>query len=62
MKHISVIWYFVLIGIVLWAACTSQIYGFKNPSKTQTEIFLHIPKSFVLDFSPGVQLKPGATP
>jgi hypothetical protein len=26
-----------------------------NPSKTQTQAFLHIPKSFILDFSGGVE-------
>lgn len=40
----------LLLLLVLWTGITSTIYRFSNPSKTQVEAFLHIPKSFVLDF------------
>jgi len=41
---------FVFLGFIFWTSGTSMIYRFKNPSKTQTEVFLHIPKSFILNF------------
>jgi hypothetical protein len=40
----------VLAGIIVWLICTSTAYRFFNPSKTETQIFLHIPQSFILDF------------
>lgn len=55
MRKWSIIYYFVFIGLLLWVACTSMIYSFMNPSKTQTQAFLHITKSFILDFSGGVE-------
>jgi hypothetical protein len=45
------VFYIIFVIILLWVACTSVIYSFINPSKTQTEVFLHLPKSFILDFS-----------
>ena len=40
----------VFIFAVLWVAITSIAYSFINPSKTQTETFLHIPQSIILNF------------
>lgn len=40
---------FILVCI-LWLGVTNAIYQFKNPEKTETEAFLHIPKSILLDF------------
>lgn len=40
----------VIIIIIIWVSITTSIYAMKNPSKTQTEVFLHIPKSFILKF------------
>ncbi len=37
--------------IFLWVAITSNIYWFKNKQKTEMEVFLHMPKSFILDFT-----------
>lgn len=34
----------------LWIAVTSVIFALKNLSATETERFLHIPRSFILDF------------
>jgi hypothetical protein len=42
--------FFLFIICMLWIGLTSLIYGFFNTDKTQTQIFLHIPKSFILDF------------
>lgn len=50
MKKHGLVIYFVFIGFILWIVCTSLAYRFCNPSKTETEIFLHMPKSFMLDF------------
>jgi hypothetical protein len=40
---------FLLIGFVLFVQCTTLTYCFNNPQKSQTQVFLHIPKSFMLD-------------
>jgi len=37
--------------ILIWIGITTTIYRFKNKSTTETELFLHIPKSFVLNFN-----------
>lgn len=48
-KIINVIW-FILVLLLLWMVVTSTIARFKNPKLTETELFLRIPKSFILDF------------
>lgn len=40
----------ILVLLLLWIGVTSIIAGFKNPKLTETELFLRIPKSFVLNF------------
>lgn len=43
----------LVVGLALisiWAVVTTSIYRFKHPEKSETELFLHIPKSFVLNF------------
>jgi len=35
---------------VLWVAITSWVQAFKCPSMTQTQLFLNIPHSVILDF------------
>jgi hypothetical protein len=40
----------IMISIVIWTALTSLKYRLLRPDKTETELFLHIPKSFVLNF------------
>jgi hypothetical protein len=42
---------FIILAITLWLSATSTIYRFANPEKTQTQAFLHIIKSALLDFS-----------
>lgn len=44
-------WYYIIFALLIWVAITSTIYRFKHPDKTETEAFLHIPRSFILDFS-----------
>jgi len=42
--------YTVLIAVLLWVAISSIIQAFKCTDMTQTQLFLHIPKSFVCDW------------
>jgi hypothetical protein len=41
----------VVLAITLWLSATSTTYRFAHPEKTQTQAFLHIIKSALLDFS-----------
>lgn len=49
-KFIDILYYF-LATICMWIALTSTVTRFKNTEMSETEIFLHIPQSFVLDFN-----------
>ena len=40
----------ILVLLLLWMGVTSTIAAFKNPKLTETELFLRIPKSFILDY------------
>jgi len=42
--------WWAIILIALWLGLTNAIYSLSHPEKTQTEVFLHIPKSFICDF------------
>ena len=44
----KVILEYIIAIILCWVIVTTLAYAFANPKKTQTEIFLHIPKSFIL--------------
>ena len=48
-KIITIVW-FILVLLLLWIGVTSTIAAFKNPKLTETELFLRIPKSFILNF------------
>ncbi len=48
--NISNALYFVLVAVFLWVAISNIIQAFKCPKMSQTELFLHIPKSFVCDW------------
>lgn len=41
---------YAIIIILLWVGVTTIIQMFKCPELTQTEIFLNIPKSFMLNW------------
>lgn len=41
----------VLLVITFWICTTTTICAFTNPELTETQLFLHIPKSFILNFS-----------
>lgn len=42
--------YVILVFLLLWTTVTTVIARFKNPELTETELFLRIPKSFILDY------------
>ena len=48
-KITNIIW-FILVLLLLWIGVTSTIAAFKNPKLTETELFLRIPKSFILNY------------
>lgn len=39
--------YTLLTTVLLWVAISAMIQAFKCPAMSQTELFLHIPKSFI---------------
>ena len=41
----------VLVTVILWVLVSSVIQAFKCTDMTQTQLFLHIPKSFVCDWN-----------
>ncbi len=42
--------YVLLVAVFLWVSVSNIIQAFKCPKMTQTELFLHIHKSFVCDW------------
>jgi hypothetical protein len=42
--------YIVLISVFLWMAISNAIQAFKCPKMSQTELLIHMPKSFVCDW------------
>jgi len=50
MKNIKDILKIILICVSLWVSISSIIQAFKCHEMTQTELFLHIPESFVCDW------------
>jgi hypothetical protein len=41
----------IVDGLIIWIVVTVIITRFKNPHMTDTQLFLHIPKSAMLNFS-----------
>ena len=41
---------YVLYFVLVWVSISNVIQAFKCPKMSQTELFLHIPKSFVCDW------------
>lgn len=50
-KYMLEILFSLLTILVFWIAITSMIMRFKNPEMTETELFLAIPKSAILNFN-----------
>ena len=42
--------YTVLVAVLLWVSVSTMIQAFKCTDMTQTQLFLHIPESFVCDW------------
>lgn len=42
--------YIMLAIMVLWVVISSEIQAFKCPGMTQTQLFLHIPRSFICNW------------
>lgn len=42
--------YIFFAAVFLWVAVSNMIQAFKCPKMSQTELFLHIPKSFLCDW------------
>lgn len=40
----------VVVALLLWIAVSTRIQAFKCTDMTQTQLFLHIPNSFVCDW------------
>lgn len=40
----------ILMVVSLWIVITNTIMTFRNPQMTQTQLFLHIPKTIILNF------------
>lgn len=40
----------IVISSLMWMSITNIIQAIKCPKMTQTELFLHIPKSFVCEW------------
>jgi len=49
-KKITDVLFWVFATICIWIGVTTSIDGFMHPRKTETELFLDIPKSFILNF------------
>jgi len=47
---ISNILYFILAAALLWTVISNIIQVFKCHKMSQTELFIHIPKSFICDW------------
>jgi len=55
LKQIGKFVYCVALAASVWCAITSTIMGFKHPEMTEMQLFLAIPKTFVLNFEKNVQ-------
>lgn len=50
-KILKKYWHLIILFLfVFWLNVTTLIQAIKCPSMTQTEIFLNIPNSFILNF------------
>jgi hypothetical protein len=50
LKNAEPLLYGFILIVAAWCSLTSAIMAFKHPEMTQTQVFLAIPKSFVLNF------------
>ena len=45
--------YYTFVAVCLWIAVTCMIQRFKDPTMTETQIFMNIPNSALLNFTEG---------
>lgn len=50
MHNLIIVFYLIMLGSVLWVGISSVIQRFKCPAMTETQLFLHIPKSFICEW------------
>lgn len=50
-NSISNVLYIALLIVAFWSAVSNIVQALKCPKMTYTELFLHIPKSFVGDWN-----------
>ena len=50
MKTLKTIVLLLIIIILMWISVTNTIQAFKCPKMTHTELFLHLPKTIMLNF------------
>jgi len=50
-NNISTLIIIIFMIAIMWVSLTTLIQRFSNPHLTETELFLNIPKSFILDFN-----------
>lgn len=49
--HTGLIFNVVFGSLILWVLISNTVQRFKCPTMTETELLLHIPKSFVCNWS-----------
>lgn len=42
--------YALVAIVVLWVVATNIVMTFKHPEMTQTQLFLHLPQTIILNF------------
>lgn len=50
MKKKKLTTYTILAIIALWVVTTNIVMTFKHPEMTQTQLFLHLPQTIILNF------------
>lgn len=48
--NIKNVFIILILVVCVWVSVTTTINAFSNPAKTRTQLFLDIPKSFMLNF------------
>ena len=49
-ENVFIVVFTLFVAVFLWVAISTTIQRFKCPQMTETELFIHIPKSFVCDW------------
>lgn len=49
-NNFNKVFYYLFLIIILWIVVSSTVQRFKCPEMTETQLFLHIPNSFVCNW------------